>query len=72
MRGGGLRDGCLASRVSGMEACIQLSREILPGEVIHITSISVLSVLGAIGAIASILSLALELYKLHQEKKEKK
>ena len=54
-----------------MEACVQLSREIQPGEVIHITLNLVLGVLGAIGAVASIVSLALELYKMHQEKKEK-
>ena len=70
-RGGGEKDGCLTSRESGMEACVQLSREIFPGEVIHITSVSLLSVIGVVGAIASIVSLALYLYDRHHDKKEK-
>ena len=51
---------------------MQLSREIFPGEVIHITSISmIVGIIGVLGAIASIVSLALYLYdrRKNQEKK---
>ena len=57
----------LSSRVSGMEACIQLSREIFPREVIHITLTFFLAVLSAFGALASIVSLMLY---VHDRKKK--
>lgn len=34
---GTIKDGCLSSRASGMEACMQLSREISRQGVIHTT-----------------------------------
>ena len=41
---------------------MQLSREIFPREVIHITSISlIVGVIGVLGAVAGIVSLALDL-----------
>lgn len=49
-----------------MEACIQLLREIILGEVVHISSIF-FTVLGVIGSVASIISLILYIY----EKKKK-
>ena len=67
-----VKDGCLPSRESGMEACVQLSREILSGEAIHITS-TFLAVLGAIGSVCSIVSLVLYLLdKKHEKDNEKK
>ena len=55
-----------------MEACVQLSREIFPGEVIHITSISMIAgVIGVLGAVASIVSLALYLYDRRKDREKK-
>ena len=49
---------------------MQLSREICPREVIHITSISFVDVIGVLGAVAGIVSLALDLYdRCHKNKK---
>ena len=50
---------------------MQLSREILSGEAIHITS-TFLAVLGAIGSVCSIVSLVLYLLDKKREKENEK
>ena len=55
-----------------MEACVQLSREIFPGEVIHITSVSmIIDVIEALGAIAGIVSVALQFFDRYRNQKKK-
>jgi len=67
--GGGEKDGCLTSRGSGMEACVQPLREIFPKGVIHITFL--FGAIGVIGTIASVASLAITLYDKYMQQKEK-